>query len=148
MKKSVLFLSVLFCTVLMAKATTNENKQTPPPGIMDLFLEFEQQVSWLAVVDNWKTVREQWGAATMACKSPSCMAQRLVEFESNVKWDAVTEAWGTRREAWLTDCSKVKTYSEFAYLMVEFEANVKWEFVSETWAARREAWVKDCASVK
>jgi hypothetical protein len=148
------FMKKLFCVVFVtcafimsAKVASKKSLAAVNP-VAKLLVEFESNLNWSAVVDNWKKARDPWVTATSACGDAACVGKKLVELESNTKWGDVNPKWKTRRAGWVKECLAVKTNSAAAKLLVEFESYVSWDSVAEGWKKRRDGWVKECGAVK
>ena len=97
MKRTLLVL-VLALFTLTSKSFTAKTRIAANP-LATLLVEFESNLKWSAVVDNWKTARAAWVKSTNACTDAASVAKKLVELEVNTKWKDVHPKWKVRNQA-------------------------------------------------
>jgi len=83
MKKTLLLLVVALVT-LTSKSFAARTPVAANP-VATLMVEFESNLNWSAVVDNWKTARAAWVKSSNACADAACVAKNLVTLETNTK---------------------------------------------------------------
>jgi hypothetical protein len=128
-------------TVQRPRVSTPGRSAESVARLRSALLVLEAAVTWDAVEDDWRNLRDDWIASVKNAANSGAVAQLLWKFEQNIRWLAVSTEWTELRPDWVQRCRAATSPNEVASLMIELELNILWRAVSPQWKEYRASWL-------